>query len=227
MRVGNVAVALVIAGLTAGCGGDDPTEPESFGNEGGIGTQSLLVQAVVDVDEVVGGFLTVFRVTVRDRAGEPVLGADVTVEGNFTPLRLEDEESEGIYRSQLAGAASGALKLRVQKDDMFVRDVVLGNIGVHAFIEPDANDTVAAGESLMVRWLPDREAPFARLSTLDFNWADIPDDGTFVVPDSMNPARSNQWIELLRSNEVQISGGLRGSYFRMEVRKSVGPVVVE
>ncbi len=133
---------------------------------------------------------------------------------------------EGSYRLDLDAAAWGTLRLDVTKDDMFVRDVVLGNIGVHDFITPKANDTLTAERPLEIRWFRDQEAPFVRISTFDFARGQLFDRGEFVIPDSLNPARENQRVEIFRSNEVQIAGGLRGSFFRMEVTNSVQPVAV-
>jgi hypothetical protein len=227
MKSGRVIVALACAGLAIGCNGDDPTAPNGSVNNGGFGNQMLLVQGTVNVDEVTGGFLTEFRVNVWGRDGEPVTGADVTVEGNFAPISLQESVSEGSYSADLTGAASGTLRLTVDKDSMYVRDVVLGNIGIHAFVAPEAQDTVLANVPLIVRWVSDREAPFATLTTRDETFYNVADAGEYVVPDSLNPPRSNQRFELLRVNEVQIAGGLRGSYFRMEVLRKVEPVVVQ
>jgi hypothetical protein len=218
------SVALVLFGLLAACGDDDATGPESDLNHGGVGNQTLLVMADIDVDPRPGGFETRFEVDVSDRDGEPVSGAEVVIEGNFSPLELS-EDSPGTYTAEFAGAASGTLTLRVEEAGTYVREVVLGNIGIHAFIEPSVNDSVPADVDLLVRWASDSEAPFARLTTRDAGF-DVEDTGRFVVPDSLNSPRSSQRFELLRYNEVQIAGGLRGSYFRMEVRRALEPVVV-
>jgi hypothetical protein len=226
MNVRKAIPALGLFALLTSCYGDDPTGPVNDTNSGGTGNQTLFVQAIVDVDEVTGGFLTEFRVTVSDRNQEPVSEAEVVIEGGFAAMTLE-EGSEGFYSAEFTGAASGTLKLRVQKDTMYVRDVVLGNIGIHAILEPEDSDTVPAGVPLVVSWVSDREAPFARLSTRDATFENVPDMGEFTIPDDENPARTNQRVELLRFNEVQIAGGLRDSYFRMEVKRTVEPVLVE
>ncbi|KPK81418.1 MAG: hypothetical protein AMS25_06550 [Gemmatimonas sp. SM23_52] len=227
MKLGKAILALVLATTLAGCDGGEPTAPVSAINDGGTGNQSLLVLATVDVDEVTGGFLTEFQITVSDRDAEPVSGADVSIEGDFATLDVQETGTAGFYRAELSGAASGALRLRVQKDTLYVRGVVLGNIGIHAILEPQAHDTVPANQPLFVRWVSDREAPYARLTTRDAVFEDLPDQGEFLVPGDQNPPRSNQRYQLLRYNEVQISGGLRGSYFRMDVWRTVEPVVVQ
>jgi hypothetical protein len=218
-------VAIAFAGLAAGCGGNDLTGPVNSRNNGGVGNQTLLVRADVQLDPEPGGFLTSFDVEVRDRDGQPVSGADVTIEWNNAPLRLLEVDSTGDYAAELSGSGSGTLRLTVEKDSMYVRGVALGNIGIHAIVEPQANDTVPADVSLPIHWVSDTEAPFASLSTRDEEF-EVLDKGAFVVPDSMNPARSSQWIELTRYNEVLLAGALMGSYFRMEVETRVEPVRV-
>ncbi|MEE8520012.1 MAG: hypothetical protein V3S83_01530 [Gemmatimonadota bacterium] len=218
---------LAIATLALGCDDDDVTGPQSSINDGGIGNQSLLVVANVGVIDINGGFLTGFSVDVSDREGEPVSGADVVIEGGFGPRTLSEGPTPGSYLGELSGAAWGTLRLDVERDTLFVHGIVLGNIGIHTFTAPQPEDTVEAQTPLVVRWFRDSEAPMARLSTRDVTLNDVPDTGEFILPDSLNPARSNQRFELVRSNEVQIAGGLRGSFFRLEVRNAIEQVVVD
>jgi hypothetical protein len=216
-----LAAALVAVWLDCA----DSTGPDDLGNNGGTGNQSLAVYGDVDVDPRPGGFLSRFQVVLEDRDDLPVSEASVVIEGNFQPITLEETATAGTYYGELTGAASGALGLSVEKDGMYVRDVRLGNIGIHAILEPEIHDTVPANVPLMVRWVSDREAPFARLSTRDHGF-DVLDNGEFVIPAADNDPRSNQRFELLRWNEVQIAGGLRSSYFKMEVRGAVDSVAV-
>jgi hypothetical protein len=225
MTVGKAILALTILGFVAGCDRHEPTGPAEEQNNGGVGNQALLVRADVDVDPRTGGFLTEFVVDVLDGDNQPVSGADVTIEWNYSPIQLTESGAPGTYVADFAGAGSGPLKLRVEKDGMYVRDVVLGNIGIHAIIEPEPHDTVPANEPLQVRWVSDTEAQSARLSTHGDTF-DVLDQGEFVIPANLNPARDDQYIEIERYNEVQLSGGLPGSYFRMEVETRVEPVVV-
>ncbi len=221
-----LAVAIIaVAFASATCGGNDPTGPVDSQNNGGVGNQSLLVRADVDLDPRPGGFLTSFEVDVLDRFDQPVSDADVTIFWNYSPVSLVEEGTSGTYSAELNGSGSGTLVLTVEQDSLYVRDVTLGNIGIHAILEPRGGDTVPANSALPVRWVSDVDAPFATLSTRDESF-EVMDGGEFVIPDSLNPARSNQWVTLLRYNEVQISGGLRGSYFRMEVRTTSEPFVV-
>jgi hypothetical protein len=154
---------------------------------------------------------------VRDRFDQPVSGATVTIVWNNSPLILQEDGTSGTYRAQQNGSGSGTLELTVEKDSLYVRGVRLGNIGIQAILEPQHDDTVLADQPLPVRWASDTQAPFASLFTRDESF-EVTDNGEFVIPDNLNPARSNQTVTLERYNEVQISGGLRGSYFRMEVQ---------
>lgn len=224
MRLALAITAVALVG--AACGGNDLTGPVDSRNDGGIGNQSLLVRADVDLDPRAGGFLTSFEVDVLDRFDQPVSDADVTIVWNNTAVSLVEEGTSGTYKAELNGSGSGTLVLNVEKgDSLYVRDVKLGNIGIHAILEPQGGDTVLADSALPVRWVSDVDAPFATLSTRDDSFQ-VMDSGEFVIPGSLNQARSSQWLTLMRYNEVQISGGLRGSYFRMEVRTTGESFVV-
>lgn len=225
MKGSLAVVALLIGFAAAACSGNEPLGPADSLNSGGVGNQTLLVRADVELDPAPGGFLTSFEVDVLDRFDQPVSGADVTIIWNNSALGLVEEDSTGTYRAQLSGAGSGTLMLSVEKDSMYVRDVSLGNIGIHAILTPEAGDTVSASGPLAVTWVSDVQAPFAELSTRDGEF-EVQDVGAFSIPDSSNVARSNQRVELERYNEVQLSGGLRGSYFRMEVTTRTGDFVV-
>ena len=221
-------VAFVAAtSLALGCGDDTVTGPPEELNQGGLGSQTLLVQAEVEVDNASGGFITEFEVDVWDSEGQRVTDADVVIEGGFGPRQLTPNSFTGRFEGELTGAAWGTLRLNVERDGEFVRDVVLGNIGIHVFTSPEAGDTVSADAPLTLRWFRDSPAPTVWLSTSDVFLEDLADTGEFVLPDSLNPTDLDQWFQLERRNEVQIAGGLNGSYFRMEVTNRIEPVRVE
>jgi hypothetical protein len=90
MKVGKAILAVTILGFVAGCDRHEPTGPAEEQNNGGVGNQTLLVQAEVDVEPRTGGFLTEFVVDVRDGDNQPVSGADVTIEWHYSPLRLTE-----------------------------------------------------------------------------------------------------------------------------------------
>ncbi len=78
----NSALGILTAALVtvAGCGGG--TSPVVELNDPGTGSSTLKVVADIDANDVVGGFITDFQVTVEDGAGNPVSGATVTIRNN-------------------------------------------------------------------------------------------------------------------------------------------------
>jgi hypothetical protein len=213
-------VALAFAALAASCSNADPIGPVEDKNSGGTGNQTLLVVAEVDLELNTGGFLADFYVEVDDATGAPVSGATVTIVWNHSTVTVPESGTPGIYEALVTGAASGDLKLDVVKDDMYVRDVVLGNVGIHAILEPQPDQTIPANQPLTVSWVSDLEAQSASLFSPDWDFT-VEDNGEYVVPADQNDPRSSSWIELERYNEVEITGGLSGSYFLLEVEYRV------
>jgi hypothetical protein len=213
-------VALALAALAASCSNADPIGPVEDKNSGGTGNQTLRVVAEVDLELNTGGFLADFYVEVDDATGAPVSGATVTIVWNRSTVTVPESGTPGIYEALVTGAASGDLKLDVVKDDMYVRDVVLGNVGIHAVLEPQPDETIPAGQPLTVRWASDLEAQSASLFSPDYDFT-VEDNGEFVVPGEDVLPHSSTWIELERYNEVEIAGGLSGSYFKLEVEYRV------
>lgn len=218
-------IALAFAALTASCGGSSLTGPVDERNSGGTGNQTLLVEADVNLEMRTGGFQATFVVEVHDESNDPVSGADVTIVYNRSTVTLQESGEAGVYTAERSGAASGDLRLEVVKDNMYVRGVRLGNIGIHAILEPQPDDTVPGNQPLTIRWASDTQAPFAQLSSRTFDF-EVADDGEFVVPADDNDPRTNQWIEIERSNEVMITSGISGSYLRMEVQARIEDVTV-
>ncbi len=227
MNVRRHTIALAAVAIGVGCGSDDPVSPEDVTNDGGIGNSLLHVEAEVDVEQTIGGFITEFDVDVADANEDPVSGAVVVIEGGFGKVTLAETGSQGHYAAELPGAAWGTLRLSVERDAMFVSDVVLRNIGIHTILEPAENDTVAADAPLVLRWYRDSPAQSVRLFTHDVELKDISDTGEFTLAADKNPARSSQMFFIERLNEVAIAGGLPGSYFQMEVEYTIEPVRVE
>ena len=226
-RLRSMALLATIS-FALSCSGDTITGPPEDINDGGLGNQTLLVQAEVEVDNASGGFVTDFEVDVWDADGQRVTDAEVVIEGGFGARSLTPNAANGgRYEGELTGAAWGTLRLNVERGGEFVRDVVLGNIGIHVFISPEIGDTVSANAPLTLRWFRDSPAPIVWLWTSDVFLEDLEDTGEFVLPASQNPTDLDQWFEIERRNEVQIAGGLNGSYFRIEVTNRVEPVRVE
>lgn len=218
-------VALAIAAIVAGCSDAEPIGPVEDKNSGGTGNQMLRVIAEADLELNTGGFLADFVVEVSDATGADVSGATVTVVWNRSTITLQETGTAGTYTGAVTGAASGELKLDVVKDDMYVRDVVLGNVGIHAILEPQPNETLPAGQPLTVRWVSDLVAQSASLFSPDWDYT-VDDNGEFVVPGNQMTATSSTWIELERYNEVDIAGGLSGSHFKFEVEYRVEDLTV-
>ncbi|NIR45597.1 MAG: hypothetical protein GWN99_14370 [Gemmatimonadetes bacterium] len=226
MKGSLAVVAVVCAVIAAGCNGHEPLGPPDSLNDGGVGNETLLVMAEVEVDSETGGFITRFEIDVFDSSNQPVSDAEVTVVWNNTPVLVPETSTSGFYLAQVSGAGAGPARLSVEKDSMYVRDVVLGNIGIHAVLTPAAGDTVAANEPLSVTWVSDFQAPYAELLTLD-EFFEVQDVGSYSIPANRNDViRSNQRIEIERQNEVEVTGGLSGSYFRLEVESYSGVFVV-
>lgn len=208
-------LALAFAALLVSCSNADPIGPVEDRNSGGTGNQTLRVQAEADLELNTGGFLADFYVEVDDATGAPVSDATVTIVWNRSTVTLQ-ETSTGVYEALVTGAASGDLRLDVVKDDMYVRDVVLGNIGIQAVLEPLEDATIPANQDLTVRWVSDLKAQSASLFSPDWDYT-VEDNGEFVVPAAQVVPHSSTWIELERYNEVDIAGGLSGSHFKFEV----------
>ncbi|UCC73260.1 MAG: hypothetical protein JSV86_01465 [Gemmatimonadota bacterium] len=218
-------VALVFATLVASCSDADPIGPVEDKNSGGTGNETLLVVAEVDLELNPGGFVADFVVDVEDGSGAAVSGAIVTIVWDRETVTLQEGGTAGLYTAAVNGAASGDLKLDVVKDDMYVRDVVLGNIGIHEILEPQPDETIPANQPLTVSWVSDLKAQSASLFSPDWDF-DVDDSGEFVVPADVNDPTSSTWIELERYNEVEITGGLSGSYFLLEVEYRVEGLTV-
>ncbi len=227
MYLRRMIVALALTGSVASCS-RETTGPADISNDGGLGNKTLFVEATVDVDwdSEAASFVSRFQVIVLDGNDREVREADVTILGGFGSQTLLEDKDAGVYEGQLARAVWGTLELSIEKDGMSVTDVKLSSIGIHDFLEPMTNDEIQKDTPLTVRWLHDMEAPLARLATADFSWEDIPDTGEYVIPPEQNPENRDQRIELVRSNEVSLSGALAGSFFRIEVRNVVEPLVV-
>ena len=150
----------------------------------GTGTSTLKVTADIDANDVVGGFITDFDVTVEDGAGNPVSGAAVTIKNSDlgTLTLLETSMGSGDYTATRNSFPSGDFELDVIRDTDRVEGVILGGPGVHTITSPAANDTVAALQALTVIWSVPSRARSAELETRDFTSPILPDTGAAVIP---------------------------------------------
>lgn len=222
------ALSLGLAALfVIGCG-DDPVGPAVEQNNPGTGTRNMLVQGDIEAEDVAGGFVTTFEVKLRNQAGQPVSGATVVVRagGAGTLNLLEMDAGSGEYRAQLNSFPKGDFRLDAASgDSMKVQGVVVGGIEQHAITAPSANDTIVAGEPLLIKWTRAAEARGADIETKDFEVEGIPDSGSFTVPGQENPARDDQRVRVWRFNRVDIDGGLFGSVLKLSIRNTIEPIV--
>lgn len=228
-RVFALALGLAVTTGALGCGSG--TGPAASRNNPGTGTSTLLVTADIDANDVPNttAFNTEFVVQLRDAAGSPVSGATVAM-GNpvlGTITLVETGVGSGDYTATRSGFPGGDFSLNVTRGTDNVRDVVLGGPSVHAITAPVQNQTVPASQALTVRWTVPSQAQFAEMETRDFGPFTAPDNGTYTFPAAQNPVRADQRVRVFRFNEVTIAGGRPGSRLRVEVRRTVEPVVVQ
>ncbi len=225
MRNVPFSVMIAVLAVVVACGGS--TAPER--NEGGTGTSTLKVTADIDANDVVGGFVTDFEVTVEDGAGSPVSGATVTIKNSAlgTITLLETSAGSGDYTATRNSFPSGDFELNVIRGTDKVEGVVLGGPGVHTITAPAANATVVAMQPLTVTWNSPSQAKSAEVETRNYGPIALPDNGEAIIPGAEMQARLDERIRVYRFNEVNMAGGLPGSRMKVEVRQTVEPVIVQ
>ncbi|MGH7672456.1 MAG: hypothetical protein ACREMC_06115 [Gemmatimonadales bacterium] len=232
VRILKLCAGLGALALAAACG--DGTGPATSRNNPGTGNSMLRVIADIDASDdptIIGGFSTDYFVSVRDGLTNPVSGATVTISnGSFAGGKitlLETAPGSGDYLRTGNTFPAGDFRLDVVQATNNVRGVVVGGPGVHNITTPVKDATVPAGQPLLVRWTVPSRAKSAEVETRDFGPITLPDTGAYQIAGVDNPARPDQRIRVFRFNEVDVAGGLTGSRFRVTVRKTVEPVVVQ
>lgn len=218
---------LSLAALTLAC--NDSTGPAANRNQVGTGTNTLLVDGQIEGQDVTGGFVTQFLVHVEDATGTAVSGATVEVRNNGlgTVNLLELNAGSGDYEASVNTFASGDYRLDVSRGTDIVQGVILGGLSAHSIMRPRADTTLTTGQPFTVTWTRPSEAVAADLETRDFTASAIPDAGTYTVPGANNPPRPDQRIRVWRYNQVNPAGGLAGSRFRLSIRNTVEPIIVQ
>ncbi|MGQ0714778.1 MAG: hypothetical protein ACT4PJ_13765 [Gemmatimonadaceae bacterium] len=225
-HVNHVTAAFAFISLLA-CGSS--TGPAAARNDPGTGTLTLHVDAEVAGIEVGGTMTTGYLVAVRNAQALPVSGATVTVRNSMlgSVTLSETAAGSGVYGATRPVFPSTDFTLDVVRAGDNVRGVVLGNPGAHVITAPAQNSTVAAGQPLTVTWSRPSQALLSEIETRDFGTREIPDNGTYTIPGADNPARTDQRIRLNRFNQIDIAGGLPGSRMRVEVRRTIEPVIAQ
>jgi len=209
---------LVIAAVAAACGGSSGTAVDH--NRAGSGSSTLLVTGTVTVTVSATAPLTSFSVTAKDGLGANVSGATVTVHNSaYGDVALtEAQTGSGVYTGSKTSYPSGDLSLSVVNGADKVQGVVVGYPGTHAINAPAGGSTVAANALLHVSWTTPTVAKAATISLSSGGFsAQAPDTGAYDVPAGSNPARTGQRVTIVRSNEVDIGGGLPGSSMKVTV----------
>ena len=214
--------------LTAVAACSDGLGPVLERNDGGTGTTTLRITADIDANEVAGGMVTEFQVRVRDGLGDAVSGATVAIQNDDlgAVTLLEIEAGSGMYVAEVNVFSNKDFELSVVKGEDRVEGVVAGSPGLHAIVTPVLEDTVTAGEALLVTWDIPSPARSAEVSTRDYDSGVLPDNGEFLIPTTENVARLEQRVRVVRFNEVDIVGGLTGSRLRIAVTREVEPFLV-
>ena len=226
MRISMLGCAVTAVAMM-GCG--NSTGPAVERNDGGTGTATLQVNADIDATDVIGGFTTDFSVMVRDGLGDPVSGATVTIQNATLGLvtLLENGLNSGVYEATENTFPDGDFELTVERGTDNVRGVIVGGPGVHTITAPLANDTISVDQPLTVSWEAPSVAKSAEVETRNFGPLVMPDSGVVMVPAADLTTRGNERVRVFRFNEVDIAGGLTGSLFRVEVRQTAAPLVVQ
>jgi hypothetical protein len=209
---------LVIAAMAAACGGSSGTAVDH--NRAGSGSSTLLVTGSVTVTVSATAPLTTFSVTLKDGLGANVSGATVTVHnsGLGDVVLTETQTGSGVYANTNTSYPSGDLSLSAVKGTDKVQGVVVGYPGTHAINAPAGGSTQAANAALHVSWTTPAVAKAATISLGSGGFsAQGPDTGAYDVPAANNPARTGQRVTIVRSNEVDIAGGLPGSSMEVTV----------
>ncbi|MDH5804420.1 MAG: hypothetical protein OEZ54_04480 [Gemmatimonadota bacterium] len=210
--------------LLTACGGTGPAVDR---NSGGTGSLTLLVDARIDASDVGTGFVTDFRVDLQDTLGNAVSGATVTVKTASAGTLTLVEAGAGSGRYETAGTMTpeGDFELDVVSGTDEVRGVILGGPGIHTITAPVTADTLVEASGFLVTWDFPSQAKFAVVEARGYSSNDIVDDGEYMVPANSFDVRNDQRIRVFRFNEVEIAGGLPGSRLRVEVRKTVEPIL--
>lgn len=201
---------------TAGCSG----------NDAGGGTRTLFVEALAETDGSSNG--TFFGVIVRDGQGveAPVISnAEVIFRGENTGEIRVPWQGLTVGRFRLGAYGINGIpwdtgwQIEVNRADDHL-DAFLEAPGVTTITSPLGGTTFrkSAGGALTVHWkdAEDREAQkvFVELDEANFERALSEDPFELSISASTLVADDEETVRVERSNEVELNGGLPGSFFR-------------
>jgi hypothetical protein len=218
-------LCLLILAAAAACGSKAQTATDR--NRAGTGSSTLQVVGDVTGDLTSAGPVTSLQVDLRDGVGAKVSGATVVIHNDQlgdVPL-VEAQANSGRYVNSKSSFPPGDFILTVSRNTDGVSGVVVGSPGSHVVNAPTRNAVVPAAQPLQLSWTTPTQAKSVSIQTNDFK-AQAPDTGTYTIPASGNPASNNQALDVARSNEVEIAGGLPGSRLRVTFTTTVDPYVV-
>jgi len=205
---------VLFAALVAACGGSSNTAVDR--NHAGSGSSTLLVTATATVTVSDTAPTTAYAVNVKDGLNANVTGATVTLGG----LALTDAGG-GNYTGSLTSYPTGDLSLSVVKGTDKVQGVSLGYPGAHAINAPvgGTGASVPVNQPLHISWTTPSVSKAATITLSSGGYsAQAPDTGSYDVPAASNSqTRTSQRVTIVRSNEVDIGGGLPGSTMKVTV----------
>jgi hypothetical protein len=103
---------------------------------------------------------------------------------------------------------------------------VLGTPGAQTINGPARNAIVPANQPLQLSWTTPVIAKAVTIETRDYQ-ADAADTGTYTIPATGNPVRTNQRLKITRVNEVEIAAALPGSRLSVTFLATVDPYTVQ
>jgi len=219
--------------LIISCGGKGK---EQVLSSQGTGSNSLLVIARVTATNIFHDgsnapekFITRFRVDIKDKAKEPVTGADVTFTGSFGTISLKEEPHDsGRYVNTLVGHHL-IYTLFVQSNSDYIKEAFCSGPDIHAITFPATGTSVSPDTPLTIQWTRTTEAEKVLVKTSNFDSSEAGppanDTGTYTIPLYAFPSLSTTTTEevtVTRGNDVDLTtSGVPGSSLTVEVENSV------
>jgi hypothetical protein len=220
--------SMIAAALGLAACGSNHSNLATDRNRAGSGSSSLQVTASVNASLSTGGPVTDFRVDLSDGLGNNVSGATVSISTQDlgeVPL-VEAIAGSGRYVNSKTSFPTGDFVLKVTRGTDTIRDVVVGNPGAHTINAPARSAVVPANQPLPLSWTTPVMAKAVLIETRDYQ-ANASDTGTYTIPASGNPARTNQRLRISRVNEVEIAAALPGSSLSVTFLATVDPFTVQ